>query len=48
MNENEVSKEIPINQAVELAKKYCDDDAINLLMGFRCHWIKIYNSFCFK
>ena len=30
---NEVSKEISINQAVELAKKYCDEDAYKLLNG---------------
>ena len=27
---NEVSKEISINQAVELAKKYCDEDAYKI------------------
>ena len=30
---NEVSKEISINQAVELAKKYCDEDAYKFING---------------
>ena len=30
---NEVSKEISINQAVELAKKYCDKDAYKFING---------------
>ena len=30
---NEVSKEISINQAVELAKKYCDEDAYKFIYG---------------
>ena len=30
---NEFSKEISINQAVELAKKYCDEDAYKFING---------------